>query len=933
MSVICLVVVIAWFAPQAAYALPAIPQAAGYGMETPGGRGGAVFKVTSLADTNTPGTLRYALGQPGARTIIFEVSGTIEVNGFLDIAYPYVTVAGQTAPSPGIFLKGATIRLMTHDVLLQHLRAAPGDGETPVAPNNRDALAITSPYGEKAENIVIDHCTFTWSIDEMFETWGPAGNITFKQVLAAEPLNDSIHIDEGQTVTAPHGFGPVFDNQEDSPITMYGSLFSHVEGRLPYAMNSDYVQVNNVFYDRINTFNRLAAQRGVPTRSSLVGNVFKNGPSLADWASEHGVIEISSTFTNGGQVYLEDNDLVGFEEQSQWDLVSNKTPFTQGQLIASERPAWNEGLAVKPSGEVFDWVLANAGARPADRLDYEKRIVQNAREGTGRVVNSVRDGAGNVIPLGDVGGWPVVAEHVRKLVIPKNPSADDNGNGYTNLEEWLQSYAAFVEGTGGEPPLIDPADGEPEQEPDPDTEPTDPVLISNLAVNSKAAKADTWAIKTNLQPGDSVYTDRAFTFQQIPPKFRGSEWIIPSNDAKTFVGPELFSFKVVEDSDVYVAFDDRHSPRPAWLSEWHATGEDFIIASPPILTFSLYKKSFPAGSTVSMGDNGNKSNLLYLTLVKEQSVPAAQTGTAVITAPADGVSLNGGPAAMTGEAYDPDSSNMAITDIAVAIKQQSTNRYWNAATQAFDAPSAVVQSVYGSYQANSGRWSLDTSGIPFTNGTYTITAVVHDGGAGIPAVSTFTVAGPSVVLEGADLPVAAGQSFHVGLKLANVPVGVRAEDLSLQYDAQLFELVDVQPAAAGTSVVSATYDTPGTAHIITMNETALSGSADLLDLTFKVKNGAPAAAGAIRVLKAELGIPPEGSVITAEPDDITVRVMQMDINGSGEVNIGDLAIIVYHYRKDSSSSDWEQAKAADINQDDVIDVMDLALVAAQLLNE
>lgn len=612
MIVTCFVVVLALAAASPASALPVIPGAAGYGSDTPAGRGGKVYKVTSLADTNTPGTLRYAINQTEPRTIIFEVSGTIVVNNYLDIVNPYVTIAGQTAPSPGIFLQGATIRIMTHDVMLQHLRAAPGDQPGPVAPNLRDALAISSPYGIKPENIVIDHCTFTWSVDEMFETWGEAGNITFSNVLAAEPLNDSIHVDEGATETQPHGFGPVFDNQPDSPITLVGSLLSHAEGRLPYAMSSEFVQVNNVFYDRINTFNRLAAQRGVPTHNTLIGNVYKNGPSLADWASERGVIEVSNTFVNGGRLYLEDNQLIGFDESSQLDLVSNRSSVPLQDVIAAEPPAWNEGLVVKPSEEVFDWVLANAGARPADRLPYESRIVENVRNGTGKVIDS----------LAEIGGWPVVAANERKLVIPKDPGADPDGNGYTNLEEWLESYAAFVEGRGAEPPLIDPEDGEPEEEPQPEPEPSTNVL--NLTVDSSASGADSWEVKTNLQPGDLTYTDRAFRFETVPDSVVGSDWIMVSNNAKSFTGYPLSTFQVAADSDVYLAFDDRMTEKPVWLlSDWTDTGEDITVTSPSIITYSLYHRSYEAGSTVTLGNNGNTVNVLYIPIIKEKPVVRA----------------------------------------------------------------------------------------------------------------------------------------------------------------------------------------------------------------------------------------------------------------------------------------------------------------------
>lgn len=613
--------IMALFAASSAYALPVIPGAAGYGMDTPAGRGGKVYKVTSLEDLNIPGTLRYAVSQSGPRVVIFEVSGTITINNYLDILDPYITIAGQTAPSPGIFLRGGNIRILTHDVLIQHIRVAPGDEAYAVAPTNRDAVAIGNPNG-RPDNIVIDHSTFTWSVDEILSAWGPYGNVTFRNVIASEPLNDSIHIDEGATTAAPHGFGPMFDNQPDSKVTLIGSLLSHAEGRIPYAMSSEYVQVNNVFYDRINTFNRLNNQRSVPTQSSLVGNIFKNGPSLADWAVGKRPIEIGSGFVSESRVYLADNVALNhaFPVNGQWDLVDNNSSLTQQQLQLSEPAAWNEGLTAKPAEEVFDWVMGNAGARPADRLPYEDRIVDQAIDGNGTVVDSIAE----------AGGWPVVAEHRRALVIPKNPAADQDGDGYTNLEEWLESYAAFVEGRGEEPPLIAPEDGEPVEEENGDTAPT---IISGLTVLAEGQQGNPWTILNNFKEGDLAYGDRAFKLESVSPLVRGGSRIMPNANSKNYQGAEvLASFSLLTDADVYLAFDDRMVIRPDWLAAegWTDSGEEIRITGD--LPFSLYTKRFTAGSTVTLWRSANKTNLFYIPIAKMIPPRATVTGAEIVGA-------------------------------------------------------------------------------------------------------------------------------------------------------------------------------------------------------------------------------------------------------------------------------------------------------------
>lgn len=847
------------------YALPVLPNTAGYGTDTPAGRGGKVYRVTSLADTNTPGTLRYAINQTEPRTIIFDVSGTIEVNNYLDISNPYVTIAGQTAPSPGIFLRGATIRILTHDVLLQHLRAAPGDQPGPVPSNNRDALQISSAAGGFPDNIVIDHCTFTWSVDELFEAWGPTGNITFKNVIGAEPLNDSIHIDEGATEPAPHGFGPVFDNQAGSRVTMYGSLFSHAEGRLPYAMSEEFVEVNNVFYDRINTFNRLAAQRGLPTKNTLIGNVFRNGPSLASWASERGVIEISNTFVSGGQVYLENNKLLGFQESSQWDLTTNKSSVPLSSVQASSKPAWNEGLAVKPADQVMNWVLASAGARPADRLQYETRIVENARNGTGKVVDS----------LAEIGGWPVVPFHERKLVIPKNPGADADGDGYTNLEEWLESYAAYVEGRGAEPPLIAPEDGEPEEEPAPVPVPSK--NVSELTVAPGASGAATWAIMSNLQPGDLTYTDRAFRFETIPPDIVGSDWIMVANNSKTFTGNPLSSFKVAVESDVYLAFDDRMTVKPAWLlADWTDTGEDLTVSSPSIITYSLFHRRYPAGSTVTLGPNGNTVNVLYLPIIK--AVPTLGNGKAAITAPADGAVLTELPAVVSGTAVDADSNNAAIADIRVSILQQATQKYLNPATNRFESSAPAYGSAYFNFNPVDDTWSLPIAGVPFTNGTYTVTASVYDGGLGTPAVTTFTVA-----------------------VISKTALVATIADAQAKYDAAVEGTLPGQYEAGAKSAL----------------QTAIAAAQAVAD--------DPAATQA----QIDAAVATLQAAVAAFEDRLIERLPE-DVNGDGKVNVTDLLQVVSNLGKTSTNPNWETVKAADVNGDLVVDHKDVTLVAIKL---
>src|SRR6187402_3739356 len=152
-------------------ALPVIPGAAGFGMETKAGRGGTVYKVTNL-NASGSGSLKACIDATVPRTCVFEVSGTIRITSDLIIRNNQIRIAGQTAPSPGIMIRGAAILITASDVLIQHIRVRTGDDPNGPNPDNRDSLKITGTSTKTVRNVVIDHCSFSWSIDELASTWG-----------------------------------------------------------------------------------------------------------------------------------------------------------------------------------------------------------------------------------------------------------------------------------------------------------------------------------------------------------------------------------------------------------------------------------------------------------------------------------------------------------------------------------------------------------------------------------------------------------------------------------------------------------------------------------------------------------------------------------------------------------------------------------------
>ncbi|GAF68596.1 unnamed protein product, partial [marine sediment metagenome] len=229
--------------------VPVFPGAQGFGIETSAGRGGRIIRVTTLA-ARGPGSLVEALESGGPRIVVFEVGGVIDLEKrTVDVTEPYLTVAGQTAPSPGVTIIRGGIRIRTHDVLIQHIRVRPGDaGEPKRSGWEPDGI---SAWEASAYNVVIDHCSVSWAVDENMSASGPisrgpegtARNVTFSNCIIAEGLHDSSHR------KGPHSKGSLIHNF-CSNIAIIGNLYAHNHDRNPFfKADAAGVVVNNVIYN------------------------------------------------------------------------------------------------------------------------------------------------------------------------------------------------------------------------------------------------------------------------------------------------------------------------------------------------------------------------------------------------------------------------------------------------------------------------------------------------------------------------------------------------------------------------------------------------------------------------------------------------------------------------------------------------------------
>ena len=446
--------------PEPVTSVLAFPGAQGGGSFTSGGRGGVVVHVTTLEDSRdkstgqpTIGTLRKAVQMDGTRTIVFDVSGTINLTSQLDITGGNVTIAGQTAPGDGICIAGYPVVVKASNVIIRFLRFRMGDQNKVEG----DALSINDH-----KSIIIDHCSFSWCTDECVSCYGNT-DFTLQYCFITESLRKSVH------VKGNHGYGGIWGGTN---ATFHHNLLAHHDSRNP---RFDHSYVNNKCFGPIDYVNNVVYNWGGNStyggegydhvrQINMVNNYYKYGPATGSTKRDRLVDPtVSCSYCSDGhtlipgQFFLSGNMMYGSDKvtNDNWEGSTQKGD----NVKASAR--WTEGLTAmtkeQSAQESFETVLAKAGCS-LHRDAIDTRIADEVRKGSYTYKGSNGSTNGLIDSPSDVGGYPTLNSTTPPLDTDRDGMPDEweDANGldknssedsklytldkqYTNLEIYLNS--------------------------------------------------------------------------------------------------------------------------------------------------------------------------------------------------------------------------------------------------------------------------------------------------------------------------------------------------------------------------------------------------------------------------------------------------------------------------------------------------------------
>lgn len=439
----------------------AFPTAEGYGKHTVGGRGGKVYEVTNLNDSGE-GSLRAAIEAKGPRTVVFRVSGTIDLKSALKIKNPYITIAGQTAPGDGICIKRYPLNISADEVIIRYIRIRLGDE------SKRSDDAISARYHK---NIILDHVSASWSIDETMSIYH-CENVTIQWCMITESLFQSNH------TKGNHGFGGIWGSNYS---TYHHNLLANHSSRNPrWASGSGYNDYrNNVLYNwgYNSSYGGEKHQSGNDKFSDInvnfVNNYYKPGPATSKGKVSYRIVNPGSRGDGDyGKWYVAGNVIEGNAKVSadNWDGGVQPSGGEKAiDKIKIDKPWDAMKINEQSPAEAYKAVLADAGCTKPVRDAVDARIVEEVRTGKATYEGSSYKGKGKMADptvksgiidtQNDVGGWPELksapaptdSDHdgmpddweLKNKLNPKDQSDGSkvSDNGYTNLENYLNSLA------------------------------------------------------------------------------------------------------------------------------------------------------------------------------------------------------------------------------------------------------------------------------------------------------------------------------------------------------------------------------------------------------------------------------------------------------------------------------------------------------------
>jgi len=408
----------------------AFPGAEGYGRFALGGRGGKVMFVTNLNDSG-PGSLRAAIETQGPRIVIFKVSGTIKLQSNLRIEHPRITIAGQTAPGDGICLRKYPLIISADDSVVRYIRVRLGDE----ADNKVDGIDVSD-----AENVIVDHCSVSWTLDEAVNTYHGTKNVTIQWCLISESLHNS-RLQQG------HGFAASLGGINTS---YHHNLFANNAGRNPSIAGEKSNPTINLDFRNNGIFNwQYRTLDGRPCSINVVNNYYKAGPTSRE---DIRIVKIQCLEDGSfGRWYVQGNV---FEDHSRSrrrnGLVVIDSPNVSLNSAMINEPVDFAPVVTETAEAAFENVLLYAGAIQPKRDSHDERIVREVRSGR------TTFGDGIITSQTDVGGWPellstqpqpdvdadgMTDEWERRFSpigdLSLQSSLDLDRDGYTNIEEYL----------------------------------------------------------------------------------------------------------------------------------------------------------------------------------------------------------------------------------------------------------------------------------------------------------------------------------------------------------------------------------------------------------------------------------------------------------------------------------------------------------------